>query len=237
MAPSPRNGNSAADGPGVAAVNRAISILQVFGGESDGLVLSEIARRTGLYKSTVLRLTESLIASDFLERDSDGRFRLGHGLIRMGELAKRMRRSSDEILAILNLLTEKTGESATYYIRQGDRRLALFRVDSPRAIRDHIRAGDLLPIDRGAAGRVFGKMDAALDGKARTRSFEILVSRGERDPEVAAIAGPVYVGDRLEGVLSVSGPKTRFSDAMVKRYSKLLLQQCETLSTKLSATM
>ncbi len=195
----------------MAAVNRAISLLHVFTGDERGLSLSEIARRSGFYKSTVLRLAGSLLAHDLLERDSAGHFRLGRGLIRMGDLAKRTRRSFDDIRAVLELLTERTGESATYYVRQGNERLALFRIDSPRSIRDHIRAGDLLPIDRGAAGRVFGRHDGSGTGKARR--FEVIVSRGERDPEVAAAAGPVYVGDRLEGVLSISGPKSRFQRA------------------------
>lgn len=47
--------------------------------------------------------------------------------------------------------------SASFHVRQGNQRLCLFRVDSPQPIRDHIRAGDLLPLDRGVGGaRVIG---------------------------------------------------------------------------------
>ena len=45
---------------GVAAVNRALSILQAFEGETEALTLALLARRTGLYKSTLLRLIASL---------------------------------------------------------------------------------------------------------------------------------------------------------------------------------
>lgn len=41
-----------------------------------------------------------------------------------------------------------------FHVRQGDQRLVLFRVDSPQGLRDHVRAGDLLPLDRGAGGLV-----------------------------------------------------------------------------------
>src|SRR3546814_4774720 len=45
---------------GVAAVERALTILAAFEQASEPLTLSELSRRSGLYKSTALRLLESL---------------------------------------------------------------------------------------------------------------------------------------------------------------------------------
>ena len=44
---------------GLAAVERALSILEAFGEADDELTLAELAKRTGLYKSTILRLSKS----------------------------------------------------------------------------------------------------------------------------------------------------------------------------------
>lgn len=215
---------------GVSAVNRALQILDALADGSDGTSLAALSKRTGLYKSTILRLAESLIAFGLVERSAEGVFRLGSDLIRLGELAKRTRRSSDDILAILRNLTEQTGESSTYYIRRQEHRLALFRVDSPKTVRDHIRAGDLLPLDRGAAGHIFREFSK---GKAEPNVFAIKVSHGERDPEVAAVAGPVFSGGALAGVLSISGPRHRFNAAAIRKFSTLLTEQCEWLSRAL----
>jgi DNA-binding IclR family transcriptional regulator len=38
-------------------------------------------------------------------------------------------------------------------------RLCLYRVDSPHPVRDHIRAGDVLPADRGTGARVLIAFD------------------------------------------------------------------------------
>ena len=54
MTPNPQGG--------VAAVNRALSILVAFDGQAAPLSLSELSRGTGLYKSTILRLLESLLS-------------------------------------------------------------------------------------------------------------------------------------------------------------------------------
>lgn len=219
----------AADAPGVAAVSRAIQIMTSFEGADGGLPLSELARRTGLYKSTILRLTGSLGNHGFIERDGEGRFTLGRELIRLGEMAKRMRRSSAIIVNALERLTRETGESSTFCVRQGERRLALFRVDSPRSVRDSIRAGDLLPLDRGAAGRVIKQFE-----NNAHQLIDLIVSRGERDPEVAAVAGPIYSNAKFEGALSVSGPRSRLSETRLKEIARSLLPACEALTRQLS---
>ena len=46
--------------PGVAAVNRALSILLAFEKSVEGMTLAEISAVTGLYHSTILRLCASL---------------------------------------------------------------------------------------------------------------------------------------------------------------------------------
>ena len=219
------------DLPGVAAVSRALSILCAFHQNDQKLGLSEIARRVGMYKSTIIRLTESLEAYGMLVRDHDGHYRLGIELIRLGAIARNAISRYPEIDATLQQLMEMTGESATYYVRRDQLRLALHRVDSPRMIRDHIKVGDLLPLDRGAAGRVLLANDASASSP---EAFRIIVSLGERDPEVAAIAGPVYARDRVAAALSVSGPIGRFTKANVKKISKLIEEKCRHLSSLLA---
>jgi len=214
---------------GVAVVSRAIQILTAFRSDDDGLPLNELARRTGLYKSTILRLAGSLESHGFLDRDPDGRFRLARELIRLGEMAKRMRRSSAIIVRALKHITHETGESSTFYTKQGDYRLALFRVDSPKSVRDHIYAGDLLPLDRGAAGHVIMRYEGA-----ESQTIEITISRGERDAEVAAVAGPVFAGKKFEGALSVSGPRSRLTEARLRQISVALIRVCEDLTRQLS---
>ena len=57
---------------GVAAVDRAFAILAAFGPQDRSMTLAELGRRTGLYKSTILRLIESIERAGFLRRTDDG---------------------------------------------------------------------------------------------------------------------------------------------------------------------
>jgi DNA-binding IclR family transcriptional regulator len=47
-----------------------------------------------------------------------------------------------------------TGESASFYAREGDSRACISRVEGPQAVRHHVRIGERLPLDKGAPGKV-----------------------------------------------------------------------------------
>ncbi|RVA25927.1 IclR family transcriptional regulator, partial [Mesorhizobium sp. M7D.F.Ca.US.004.03.1.1] len=81
--------NRRASAEGVAALDRAIAILDAFTTADRSLSLAEIAARTGLYKSTILRLANSLLRGRLLERLDDGRYRVGPATFRLGALYQR----------------------------------------------------------------------------------------------------------------------------------------------------
>ncbi|WP_352508349.1 MULTISPECIES: helix-turn-helix domain-containing protein [unclassified Mesorhizobium] len=74
---------------GVEAVDRALSILGCFTERDEGLSLAEISSRTGLYKSTILRLTESLVRSGYIVRMADKRFAAGPTPMILGSFYRR----------------------------------------------------------------------------------------------------------------------------------------------------
>ena len=61
---------------GAAAVDRALSLLRAFQPGDEALPLAALAQRTGLYKSTALRLLASLEHASLLLRREDGRWRI-----------------------------------------------------------------------------------------------------------------------------------------------------------------
>ena len=62
---------------GAAAVDRAMSLLAAFRDNDQSLSLAELAERTRLYKSTVLRLVASLEHANVVQRLPDGNYALG----------------------------------------------------------------------------------------------------------------------------------------------------------------
>ncbi len=104
---------------GVAAVDRALSLLNAFRPGDDALGLAELASRTGLYKSTVLRLLASLEHARLLQRLGDGRYGLGGQVARLHTLYAASFSLDRVVLPVLRELVANTGESAAYHVRQG----------------------------------------------------------------------------------------------------------------------
>lgn len=217
---------------GVAAVERAVSLLEAFTERDASLSLGELARRTELDKATVLRIARSLAKSSVMVRNEDASWRLGPKLVRLGAIYQSSFRPAAIIEPLLAELSERTGESATLYAREGDMRVCLFRHESTQSIRHAARIGDTMPLDRGAPGRVILAFDGGSDpiaAEIRARGWHC--TRGERDPQVASLAAPVFRdGRNLFGTLCLTGPPSRFTDEAVDAHLPILLDGAARLS-------
>ena len=212
---------------GVAAVDRALTILNAFEESPEPLTLAALSKKTGLYKSTLLRLIASLQAFGYITRNPDGSYFLGPTLLRLGAAYQRASNLHDRVMPVLRDLVAQGTESPSFHVRHdASQRLCLFRLDSLHSTLDPVSVGMLLPLDRGAAGKVILAF-CGQQGKEfeRIRERFIAVSYGERDPHCAGLACPVFGADgNLIGALSVSGPRERFDDKNVARMSELLME-------------
>lgn len=210
---------------GVAAVDRALSLLCAFKEGDLSLSLAELAQRTRLYKSTVLRLLASLEHGGWVQRLDDGRYAVGAAAARLHAVYEQSFSLDKLVMPVLKALVKTTGESAAYHVRQGRERLCLYRVDSPHPVRDHARVGDLLPLGKGAGGRVLVAFDAELGdwvksdrnhyARVRADGFEALV--GDRHSEIAGISAPVFhKNGELAAALTLTMPAHRYDERHVR---------------------
>ena len=141
------------------------------------------------------------------------------------------------VLASVARLVARTGETGGFYVREGDRRICLFREPSPRPIRLHIEEGAAMPLDRGASAHVLMAFsDGTLPVHAAVRAAGVAISIGQRDPEIAAVAAPVFGGDgRMLGALGISGPLLRLGAAEAEAMAPLVMDEARRLSRVLGA--
>ncbi len=221
---------------GAAAVDRALSVLGAFRDGDAALGLAELAQRTALYKSTALRLLASLEHAGLVQKLDDGRYALGAEVARLHGVYAASFSLDRVVLPVLKALVAATGESAAYHVRQGDSRLCLYRVDSPQPVRDHIRAGDVLPAGRGTGGRVLTAFDPRLARAAASRERKLLAlireqgyyaASGDRLAGVAGISAPVFHADgALAAAVTLTMPTHRYDE----RYVKPVLEAARKLS-------
>ncbi len=219
------NPTSSAKETGVAAVERALTIVGAVETADAPITLADLARKTGFYKSTILRLLSSLEGSGYIVRLADGRYDLGLTAFRLGTAFERKNTLQHYAMPVLRGLVAQGTESASFHVRQGpDERLCLFRVNSSHATLDRVEAGGSYPLRAGAGGHII----LAFTGEQGPRYDAIraegwATSLGERDPSCAAVAAPVFGPSRqFIGILSLSGPRERFGPQEIETMAGLL---------------
>ncbi len=221
---------------GVASADRLLTVLTAFQRGDDALELAELAQRTQLVKSTIMRLCVSLERFGLIERIQDGRYRLGTEVARLGSVYLQSFALEAHVMPALEKLVAISGETGSFYIRRGDQRLCLFRADSPSPLRMHVRPGDLRPMDQSSIAQVLRIFDPANTAAAAGVETPVY-SSGVTDPHVASMAMPVFgAGGRLLGALAVSGPSSRLTKERAAEIAGTLRAAGETLTAALGGT-
>ena len=207
-------------------LDRAFSILFAFRADDAPLTLTELSSRTGLYKSTLLRLAGALIHHRFLDRLGDGRYRLGSASFTLGAVYQSSLNLGDALLPLMRELNQETSEAISFHVREGDHRVCLYRINSSHSIRTEVRQGDVQSLQKGAGGRILlafsGELGALYDEIRRNHTY---ISCGERDPDIAGVSAPVFgVNQSLLGALGIVGPINRLNREVLEKLRSSLLR-------------
>jgi DNA-binding IclR family transcriptional regulator len=170
-----------------------------------------------------------------VQRD-DGEWRLGPSA---GWLGARYQAGFDVqnvLEPALRALTQSSGESAAFYVREGDVRTCLVRVEGPQALRHHARMGEGLPLDQGSPGRVilaFSGAPGRVYEQIRKQGYQWSI--GEREPGVATVSAPVFgMNQRLLGSVCISGPESRLPPATLELLAPQVMNTARQLSYALA---
>lgn len=191
-----------------------MSILNAFSTQKPTMSLAEIAEETGLHKSTILRLTNSMAIYGFIQRDEDGRFSVGPSVWRLGLIFRRDFTRREHVAPSLKILAEATGETASFYVRVGNERVCLYRENSPNLLRFHVEEGMRLRLSTGASGLVLRHFSGEeIDDLSQFNKNGTVSAVGETNPNISSISTPVFdQSGELAGALTVSGLATRFDE-------------------------
>jgi DNA-binding IclR family transcriptional regulator len=223
---------------GVIAVTRALQVMEAFRLEDQHLSLAELSRRTGLHNTTVLRLARTLALSGYMVQKEGSEWRLGPAAGWLGARYQAGFDLNNIVEPTLRELARETEESASFYVREGDVRACISRVEGPQSVRHHVRIGMRLPLNLGAPGRVilaFSGEPGAIYEDIRRKGFHM--SMGERDAEVSSVAAPVFgLNWRLLGSMCISGPSSRLTKARLDKHARRVMDAANQLSYALAGS-
>lgn len=133
---------------------RVLAVLDAFTAEAPELSLTDLARRAGLPLSTAHRLVGELAAWGALERDEDGRYRVGLRLWEVGALAPRSLGLRESAMPFLSDLHEVTGENVQLAVLDGTEVVYVERLVGRGTVGVVTRVGSRLPLHATGVGLV-----------------------------------------------------------------------------------
>lgn len=137
------------------ALDRALAVLEFVSGHPEGVTRQEIKDALGFSNNLVFRMTKSLEAHGYVERQQPGRrYVLTEQLLKIAQ-PKRDERSLVQLAyEPMRWLRDATGESAHVGVRVGNECLVLDRVIGSLPYKCYVEAGTMGPLHAGAPGKV-----------------------------------------------------------------------------------
>ncbi|SDO19152.1 IclR family transcriptional regulator [Geodermatophilus sp. DSM 45219] len=123
------------------AGGKLLAVLDAFTRDRPALTLSEIARAVGVPLSTAHRLVGELCAWGGVERDEDGRYRVGLRVWELGALAPRGLGLREAALPFMEDLYEVTHENVQLAVRDGTELVFVERIAGRSAVGVLTRVG------------------------------------------------------------------------------------------------
>jgi IclR family acetate operon transcriptional repressor len=152
---------------GVAA--KVITLLEAVASSAEGTSVREVARDTGIDKSTVSRILNQLQVLGVIDQSSiTGRYEVGPRLSSLGEILHTHNSLWGFAGPIVRGLVERFNETCYLVVREANQARFHERVDCKQPIRYVVEIGQTSPFYVGAAGR------AILSGMERTEASRYL---------------------------------------------------------------
>lgn len=221
--PGYRDGNSTAD--------RALTILQMFTADRPRISAVEVAEHLGASRSTAYRYLQTLVGASFLREDDQAGFRLGSKVMELAAIARRGFSATDRAIPVMRTLTSEYNETVLLTKRIGSAIVCLEREESSgRIVRLSYERGSQLSYNAGASALVLlawlpepearalletqplpqytastlTTVDEIMHRLREIRAEGHVVAQGEVDPNVVAVAAPIFDHkERVDFALSV----------------------------------
>ncbi len=228
----------------VGAISRAIAVLDAFV-ETPELGTNEIARRSQINASTVSRILATLAERGLVSHNEDTeRYRLGSRLMVYGNLVHSRLDTRQALRPLLEILARRTGETTTLSAPSSPDAITIDFVQAAGSVVSVAELGRPSVAHATAAGKVglaFGdaelspgrlarftdrtvtdraRLEAELDD-VRRQGFA--TAEGEREPDLNAIAAPVFAPrGSLAAIVGVQGPASRFDPGAMTEAARAL---------------
>jgi DNA-binding IclR family transcriptional regulator len=146
-----------------AAVERALSILEVIAERSAGMTNSEISRKVDIPKSSASYILRTLESCGYLKRDLEGKYRLGLRVLALSRGVQTGIDLREEAMSEIQLLVKRTGLTAHLAVMDRAEAVYVEKVESHGFIKMDTWVGRRMQVNSTAVGKALAAYMAEAD--------------------------------------------------------------------------
>lgn len=245
---------------GVQVIDRTFDIIELLALESQGLGVSDVARKLSLNKSTAYRILNAITERGYLEKTGEGIYRLGMQFVELASTKLSSIELTTEAKPFLNDLTNRLGQSSHIAILDGSDAVYIDKVEVAKNLRLYSQIGKRIPVYCSGLGKsllldaedktilsllsqcqmtkltettLLTAEDVLMEiREARKRGYT--VDNEEHDIGIRCIAAPIYDYRRkIIAAVSLAGPSAFFLPEREDELSKEVLYAAEQISARM----
>lgn len=241
----------------VPLLEKALTILEIIGNDSNPLTINQIAKLSGIPLSSLYRVMNTLTELGFVNKDPTTRtYSLGLKLLYLGNQVKRQLPLIKIVRPFLEELTEKTGETSNLVMEENGEVVYVERVDTQNPLRITHMIGRKAPMYATGVGkcllawkdtqeviRIINKtgmhkltpntitnLNELLEELQRVRERGYALDLEECEIGIRCVSAPLFLGEEVVAAISISGPSVRLTDDKIPEYIPLVLKASQEIS-------
>jgi len=243
-------------------VVRSMEILNLFLDHAE-LTFQEIIEISGIPKTSVYRMLQSLEEMGLLEKGADAKYRLGLLFLKFGHLVLGRLDIRKIAYPIMEALHKEVKEAINLIVREGDEAVYIEKIDMYQKVRLYTAIGRRSPLYAGACSRIIlshlpedeidsylAKVElkpfamgtitdkSMLDASIRlARSEGYTVSHSELENHTSAIAAPIFNHKKevIAGI-SIAGIEANYQNGQVEILREKVIEAAKDISEQLGYT-
>ncbi|TPE70936.1 IclR family transcriptional regulator [Halalkalibacterium halodurans] len=224
------------------------------------LTLQEMVKQSGMPKTSVHRMINSLEEMGFLQKRHDGAYELGVVFLELGQLVSDRLDLRQVAFPIMEALRNQVEEAVHLTVRDGDEAIYIEKLDTLHPVRLFTKVGRRAPLYAGACQRVILSFlpeqeqtaylervelvplaDGTITDKlllkeriSETQQTGVAISHSELENNTTAIAAPIYdhSGTIVAGI-SIAGPDIRVTEERLPMLKVTLKNAAKSISKQL----
>jgi DNA-binding IclR family transcriptional regulator len=250
----------------IQSVVRAFDVLRVFSPARPQLSISEIASLSGLSRSTVHRLIETLEVCGVVRRDTrQNKYMISAGILRFSNTFNHVNDVRLVSHPVMTALRDETGQTSAVHLREGWFRVTVAQAESSADLRvTYPDIGIPISLHLGAPGKAIlaflspderkefylnSTLERATDRSRiepdaleqdvrQIQELGFALTRAERRVGVISIAAPLFNKEcDVVGSINISGSVHRLDDERIASMIPMVVEAAHEVSSLLGADM